>query len=269
MACFTGGVSDELEQIADLNPHMRPAGGLAYSCPYGVCNGDGWVLHEDRNEARPCRCRAARVAKARSSSLNRVIPKRYQGVAFDRAPVSQMDPHLVRVVRRYCQRIDEKLDAGEGIGFHGDVGTGKSSLTYLISQHALRAHRSVAIYTLPQLLSEIRKTYEDSASQSYTGLIERLTQVDLLQLEELAVDRRTSEWVLEQLYTVVNGRYDNERAIVYTADVQSPEQLADHVGARTASRLSEMCGEPIPVFGRDQRVEAGRRLRVERVTETE
>lgn len=259
----------EPEAVADLNPQLRSPHTLDYPCPYGDCGGDGWVLDERLNEARPCRCRPARVAKARSASLNRVIPSRYQGVAFDRPPVNQMDPQLVRVVRRYCDQIDAKLDAGEGIGFHGDVGTGKSSLTYLISQHALRAQRSVAIYTLPQLLSEIRKTYEDSATHTYTGLIERLTQVDLLQLEELAIDRRTNEWVLEQLYTVINGRYDNERAIVYTADVERPEQLAEHIGARAASRLSQMCGEPMPVFGSDQRVELGKRLRVERAVQTE
>jgi DNA replication protein DnaC len=255
--------------IGDLNPHMRSSASLDYSCPYGECAGDGWILEDGTGEARPCRCRATRVAKARTSSLNRIVPKRYQGVSFDRPPVNQMDPHLVRIVRRYCHGIDAKLDAGEGIGFIGDVGTGKSSLTYLITQHALRADRSVAIYTLPQLLAEIRKTYEDSASQTYTQLIARLVEVDLLQLEELAVDRRTNEWALEQLYTIVNGRYDNERAIIYTADVEKPEHLADHVGGRTASRLSQMCGEPLPLFGRDRRVEAGQRLRLERVTQTE
>jgi hypothetical protein len=41
--------------------------------------------------------------------------------------------------------------------------------------------------------------------------------------------------------------------VVLTADVESPDRLGDHVGARTASRLLEMC-EPVPLFGADNRV---------------
>jgi DNA replication protein DnaC len=64
---------------------------------------------------------------------------------------------------------------------------------------------------------------------------------------------RTTEWVLEQLYTVVNDRYQDERSILFTADVEAPHDLGNHVGMRTYSRLMEMCGDPIPMFGEDQR----------------
>jgi len=147
--------------------------------------------------------------------------------------------------------------------FLGSPGTGKSHLAYLISQHALQANRSVAIYTGPRLLDEIRRTYGDDESGSTLDLIDRLTSVELLHIEDLAVARPT-DWVLEQLYNIINGRYENERSIVFTCDLTGddeevgaihPERLADHITARNFSRLMEMCGDPLILAGRDNRLD--------------
>jgi DNA replication protein DnaC len=245
---------DEPARLFDQNPHLSPnARDPRFPCPYGTCDGSGFVLDEEENVARPCRCREQRISLARSRSLLHEIPKKFRHVAFDREPVKDMDPMLVRAVRLFCDRIEEQLEKGQGIWFHGPRGTGKTTLAMLVSQYALRAHRSVAIYTAPRLLTAIRTTYEDDATQSYDSLMERLRGVELLHVEDLAV-ARTTDWVLEQLYTVVNDRYQDERSIMFTADVENPEDLAQHVGSRTYSRLIEMCGDPIPLFGEDNRV---------------
>jgi DNA replication protein DnaC len=247
-------LDDDVRPAFDRNPHLSPtARDPSFPCPYGLCEGTGFVLDDDANVARPCRCRDQRIALARTRSLHHEIPKKFQHVAFDRWPVTEMDPALVRAVRAYCRRIDEMIDTGKGIWFQGERGTGKTTLAMLISQHALRAKRSVAIYTAPRLLAAIRNTYEDDSKQSYDQLMERLRAVELLHIEDLAV-ARTTDWVLEQFYTVVNDRYQDERAILFTADVEAPGLLAEHVGARTYSRLIEMCGDPILMFGSDRRV---------------
>jgi DNA replication protein DnaC len=164
-----------------------------------------------------------------------------------------MDPTVVRAVERYCRTIDEKLDRGEGLWFQGPRGTGKTTLAMLVSKHALEARRAVAIYTVPQLLSEIRNTYDDDSRHDYLELTRRLASADLLHLEDMAV-ARTTDWVLEQLYTIINDRYQDQRSIIFTADVDRPEDLAEHVGARTYSRLIEMCGDPLPLRGEDRRI---------------
>ena len=151
-----------------------------------------------------------------------------------------MEPHTVRHIRRFCERIESKLDDGKGFFFFGDRGTGKTTLAMLIAQHALKARRTVAIYPVPWLLSQIRSTYEQDAQHSYVGLMERLAAVDLLQLDDMAVASQT-DWTLEQLYTIVNRRYEDRRSVVVTAEVDSHEKLGEHIGHRTASRLFEMC----------------------------
>jgi DNA replication protein DnaC len=223
------------------------------ACPFELCDGSGFVIDPDANLARECKCRPIRIGRAKAQALSAVIPKRFRDVAFERPPVVDMDRELVRDVRRYVDAIDANLDAGRGIWIEGDIGTGKTALAMLISKAALAAGRSVAIYSLPRLLAEIRKTFEDGADRSYLELLDRLSEVDLLHVDDVGAER-TNEWVLEQLYAIVNARYEDARAIMITTNL-SPDELRDQIGARTVSRLIEICGDPLPLFGTDRRTE--------------
>jgi DNA replication protein DnaC len=190
------------------------------------------------------------IARAQSSGLSNVIPRRYRAVGFDRPPVTYMPVPVVRVVRRFCDTIETQLDSGRGLWLMGNVGTGKTTLAMLVSRAALDAQRTVAIYSLPRLLAEIRTTFDDASESSYTGLIDRLTAVDLLHVDDVGAER-TSPWVLEQLYSLINARYEAERSLIITTNIQ-PEELPEQIGERTVSRLTEMC-EQIPLYGADLR----------------
>ena len=226
---------------------------MSAPCPVGACDGSGFVIDEATNGAVPCECRPGRINRARARTLSAVIPKRFRGVSFDRAPIVDMDPEIVRVVRRYVEAVDGNLDAGRGLWFTGDVGTGKTTLAMLVSRAALDAGRSVAIYSLPRLLAEIRKTFDEGAERSHLGLLERLAAVDLLHMDDVGAER-TSDWVLEQLYSIVNARYEDERAMIITTNLDHAE-LREQIGERTVSRLIEICGDPLPLYGHDRRMD--------------
>ena len=221
------------------------------SCPYDLCDGSGFRYDEDSNTAYDCRCRPQRVAFAKARSLSAVIPRRYRDVAFDRPPVTEIDHNVVRATRRFTDSVDEQLDAGRGLWFLGPVGTGKTTLAMLVSKAALRSGRSVAIYSLPRLLHEIRDTHR--ADRSHVDLLDRLTAVDLLHIDDVGAER-TTDWVLEELYSIVNGRYEDQRSIVVTTNIQNREALCEQVTERTVSRLTEMC-EELPVVGHDHRMD--------------
>jgi DNA replication protein DnaC len=182
-----------------------------------------------------------------------VLPRRFEQVSFDRPPVTAMPDQVVRVVRDFAAAVDERLRAGRGLWLMGDVGTGKTTLATLVSKAALAAGATVAIYSLPDLVRQIRRTYDEGAGLSDVELIDRLAAVELLQLDDLGAER-TSDWVLEQLYSIVNARYEAERSIVLTTNISDLDELRRQVGERTVSRLTEMC-ELIPVFGADHRME--------------
>lgn len=224
------------------------------SCPLGLCDGSGWIL--DGKDASECECRAERLNRGRSRGISSVIPPRYRGVSLDRPPVSDMarDPQTklaVNEVRAYVDDLHPRLQQGRGLWLFGDTGTGKTTLAMLISKAALEAGRSVAIYSLPKLLARIRRTYDsEPGGDSYLSLFEKLTSVDLLHIDDLGAEKR-SDWVLEQLYALVNERYEAQRSIVITTNLPHPE-LEEQIGSRTVSRLTQICDE-VEVRGDDRR----------------
>jgi DNA replication protein DnaC len=227
------------------------------ACPVGACDGSGWILGPE-DVARPCECREARLKRGRMRGVASAIPPRYRGVSFDRPPVSDMASQIetkdaVKRVGAFIDDLDPNLKAGRGLWLFGDTGTGKTTLAMLVSKAATELGHSVAIYSLPKLLARIRRTYDDEAgSDSYGAFFERLTSVDLLHIDDFGAEKR-SDWVLEQLYALVNERYEDERSILLTTNL-AVDKLEDQIGARTVSRLTETC-EQIPLFGTDRRPE--------------
>jgi DNA replication protein DnaC len=249
---------------------------MAATCPDGRCDGSGFLYDEQTRRARPCSCRPGRIARKRAAAVAGRIPKAFREVAWEREPLPSIQrayPHVAREVRRYCDAISEQLGAGRGLWFTGPTGTGKTTLAMLISRTALQASHTVAIYSLPRLLAMLRETFREDSPYSLSQLVDMLCAVDLLHIDDVGAEQSTP-WVLEQLYTVVNTRYEDRRAVILTTnligeqrrrpshvpedewDARPDAELRAQIGERTVSRLYEMCGDPLPMFGEDRRLES-------------
>lgn len=235
------------------------------ACPLGVCDGSGWILGPE-DVARPCECREDRLRRGRIRGVASAIPPRYRGVSFDRPPVSDMlrdmsSRHVVSAVRGYVDDLDANLDSGKGMWLMGNTGTGKTTLGMLVAKAALAAGRTAAVYFTPKLLTQIRQTYQATDSEdAYDAFFRRLTSVDLLYIDDLGSERHT-DWVVEQLYALVNERYENQRSMLVTSNARQDveegrRQLEEQIGSRTVSRLIEICDDPLPLFGPDRREQA-------------
>jgi DNA replication protein DnaC len=283
-------------------------------CPFGECDGSTWVLDEESGQAHPCRCREQRIRQAASGGVGTGIGRRFLEVSFEREPIVSLDRVVLRQVRTFVRSLEDNLEAGRGLWFDGPVGTGKTSLAILVAKAAKQAGRSYAVYPVPRLLAEIKRTFDRDASDSYLGFFQRLCSVDVLVLDDLGAEKQT-EWVLEQLYSIVNERWQDQRSIVVTTNIpdEDPEaptvalragvrelrsvvsggrydgrdldelrriverlervtaeaaaldvaglfdpiaRLRRQVGARTVSRLVEICYDPIPIMGPDRRMAA-------------
>ena len=228
---------------------------MSAPCPDGRCDGSGFLFDEVKRTARPCSCRPLRIARKKATAVQGRLPRRFREVSFDREPLVSLEyraPHVVRAVRNYCRNIGANLDEGRGLWLFGSTGTGKTTLAMLISKTAMEADRTVAIYSLPRLLGMLRGSYDDDAMYSLEELIDRLSAVDLLHIDDVGAEQ-SSPWVLEQLYSIVNTRYEDGKAIVVTTNLGDLE-LRAQIGDRTVSRLHEMC-ETFPLEGDDQRLE--------------
>jgi DNA replication protein DnaC len=294
--------------------NLRPVPDEERGCPLGECDGSTWILDEATGQARACRCREQRIRQAASGGIGTGIGRRFLEVSFEREPIVSLDPVVLRRVRAFIRGLAENLDDGRGLWFDGPVGTGKTSLAILVAKAAKQAGRSYAVYPVPRLLAEIKRTFDRDASDSYLGFFRRLCYVDLLVLDDLGAEKQT-EWVLEQLFSIVNERWQDRRSIVVTTNIPDPDpeapglllragvrelrelagtgrldrrdlddlrriverlervtvelgaldvasdfdpiaRLRRQVGARTVSRLVEICDDPIPIMGPDLRMAA-------------
>jgi DNA replication protein DnaC len=250
------------------------------ACPLGRCDGTGW-LDTDEGAVTPCECRTRRRPRSRGPFGSRV-PKRYIGVSFDRPPLLHMasapeSKRVVEHVKAYTSELSEQLEAGRGLWLTGDVGTGKTTLAMAVAVAAENLGLSVAVYSQAKLLRDIAATFKaERAEESTHLLISFLTSVDLLQIDDLGgakpavpegaddnrsgarLDRanRARDWAADQLFEIVDERYSSRRAMVVTTNLDEA-QLEEQIGARTVSRLVEICGDPLTIYGNDQRYRVG------------
>jgi DNA replication protein DnaC len=238
-----------------------------FDCPDG-CDANGFLFDEETRSAYPCSCREERLRRRMHADMEdnvgRYAPSRFQNLSFDALPLSgiaEVNGTAASNVRRFAGQVEANVRAGRGFWLLGHKGTGKTTLAYYVAQEARRAGLSVLTRNTTDLLNELRESYKPDAQPTTREIINAVTHVDLLHLEDVSVPR-PNDWVLEQLYTIVNRRYEYNKAIIFTSDSPhgapiKPDALEDHIGPRTFSRLRQMVGEPFLMTGADYRMEVG------------
>ncbi|HBG10491.1 MAG TPA: hypothetical protein DDX25_10820 [Firmicutes bacterium] len=119
----------------------------------------------------------------------------------------------------------EKINDGKGLILAGPSGTGKTHLAAAIANE-LRSRFSVAFVYLPTLLEKMRMTNVP---------LEPLLHADLLVVDDLGSERAT-DWTMERLLIIVDGRLNNLKPTVFTTNYDL-QDLDKRVGMRVASRV--------------------------------
>ena len=136
-----------------------------------------------------------------------------------------------------------------GLFFVGDPGVGKTHLAVAILKQVILTRGARGIfYDTRDLLKLIRSTYNDANKTTELDVLRPVMEADLLVLDDLGAEK-TSEWVEETLNLIVNTRYNERRATIFTSNYPDlpPDSnpavitLHDRIGFRMRSRLHEMC----------------------------
>lgn len=230
---------------------------MAVSAYCADCDHTGFRVDETTNTAYPCPCRAAAQSRRRARKMTRAVPARYATVALEREPLLSLDDRVRARLRAYVRGMDQRIEAGSGLWLGGERGTGKTSAAALLVMEASRRGYAAGFHPLAELLVRIRRTYDQPAGAERQGdheeqLIDQLSELDLLVIDDMGVVKATP-WVLQQLYVIVNRRYNEQRATVITTDLDR-EELARVLGWRVVSRLVEMTGQPVLFAGPDLRM---------------
>jgi len=131
----------------------------------------------------------------------------------------------------------------QGLFFYGSVGTGKTHLAAAIANEVMtRLMAPVLFGTSTALLSRIKSGWADKSDEEALNM---LCTVPLLIIDDLGKEyaKRNADgwsWVHEQLYHVINRRYEDYLPVIVTTNFDLPE-LEKKIDASVVSRIIESC----------------------------
>lgn len=217
-----------------------------------------WYYHpctpkcEEKNDQREWEMsrRSARVENLRERSG---LSKRMKGYALANFDPYANPPETMKATERvesYLRNWEENREAGRGLYFCGNVGTGKTHLAVAVMNELISRKRVPSLFvTVPELLDNLRGAYM-IPGRDLDEWMEAVKNADLLVLDDLGAEKSTA-WVQERVFVIVNHRYREALPTIFTSNIE-PDDLPAQLGERTASRIIAMT-EGIRLNGNDYR----------------
>lgn len=192
-----------------------------------------------------------RERKSRQRKMERLIraskiPKAMKRCTFDTF-ITTGDP-MIRTAKGLAMA---SVEDGASIILGGGTGVGKTHLAIAMVQEAVSRGRDALFVPVVDLLDEIRSGYDEGTADA---IQEAVKEADCVALDDLGAQRSTS-WVSERLFSVIDARYRLGKQTVITTNACSMSQLEKMLGergARIVSRLTEMA-QPLFIKARDFR----------------
>lgn len=240
------------------------------TCP--KCQGTSWVMVESggRNLAKRCDCYKQNRSAALLAEAN--LPQRYAECTFANFEVhNDSHKHALKISQQFVKNFPVQ---DIGLLFQGPCGVGKTHLSVAIINELIRKKGASCYFCdFRELIRNIQNTYSSDSAMTESEVISPVFQKKVLVLDELGA-KRTSPWVEETVFYIINNRYNNKKVTLFTSnyidegeeeeDKRDPyfkrteftkraeESLVDRIGIRLRSRIYEMC-KIIDVWGDDYR----------------
>lgn len=203
-----------------------------------------------------CRCRAEELEKEREAEERKKTMRLAKELRRAGMPESDMqgwtfansdneNPRLIQAAKSYVDNFDKLKPFGKGLLLYGDCGTGKTYAAACI----VNALIDQGIPCLMTNFSRVINTlWSIEKKQEY---IDAFNQYSLLVLDDLGAERQ-SEYVAEQVFNVIDGRYRAKLPLIVTTNLSLREMTAPGANKRIYERLLERC-HPVEVSGESRR----------------
>jgi DNA replication protein DnaC len=224
-------MSSQSEAILSLIPKKCPVHDQDFPCL--VCEQEAREREEQDRKEREARERE-RFAHPEYILGNFGVGKRYQAYSFDNFNGGEK---IKTVLQNFVkQPFDVVLMGGPGCGkTHLAVAT----LREVVKAGKIRDTQSGAQFiTAPELLMEIRRTYNSKEGKDESEIVSRYAGYNLLILDDIGAEQVT-DWAVTMLYLIIDKRYRNMAPTIITTNL-SLQEAEERLSMRIASRMSDM-----------------------------
>ncbi len=193
--------------------------------------------HPDFGKLQLCVCRRRSVSEhmrkklfafSNLSALSHLTFENFEPRGRVGIPVEQANAleRAYTVARRYAQSLRGWLL------LQGNYGCGKTHLAAAIANFAVEMNIPTLFLTVPDLLDNLRFSYNDPES-TFEQRFEEVRTVRLLVLDDFGTQNATP-WAQEKLFQILNYRYINRLPLVVTTNLSLAE-----IEPRIRSRLQD------------------------------
>lgn len=170
------------------------------------------------------------------------IPQRFMNKTLETFSArDRIRKELLRNAELYVNQfnLSRPGECDRGLLMIGSVGCGKTHLAIAILQRIIEKGYTGLYYNSPNLLRDIRATFDESSTLTEDDLLEEVTTTDLLVFDDVGAENST-QFVLDRFYLIINERYEGGKPIIVTTNLDQGA-LENRLGSRIVSRLLEMC----------------------------
>jgi DNA replication protein DnaC len=217
------------------------------ACP--ECGGTGFriVARDGREFAERCACRRTEAADFLSACQ---VPPRYANCSLEHfEPGNPSLEAALLACTRYCEGYphDGPTQAGLGLLFTGPSGIGKTHLAVAVLRELVtRKGARGQFWDFHSLVRRIKDSYNPETRTTELQVLEPVVEVDALLLDDLGAWKMT-DWMLDTLFFILNGRYMAKRATLITTNFEDrdPEEVRQDGSFRRREYLVERVGRPL------------------------
>ncbi len=172
------------------------------------------------------------------------VPPKYMNCSFENFQIVNENKKAYSLCKDYIGNPSESLF------IYGGWGVGKTHLAAAITRELLLMGKNVIFISIPRMLYEIRKAFQDDARKTEDACIERYLSCNFLILDDFGIEK-TTEWTRQTLDYIIYERDSNLKPTIITSNL-SLDEISRKVDGRISSRLAGM-GRIIRIGGPDFR----------------
>ena len=191
-------------------------------------------------------------AERKEKYLNRIFNQSNVNASLSDATVNSYQPQNEHQVHAKSTAIEYvkgfSIDEPKSLILQGSYGTGKSHLAYAVAKAIKQQGYSVAFMHIPMLMERIKATYNRNATETTDELVQLLSSIDLLVLDDIGVEN--TEHTLNKLFSIVDNRVGKNN--IFTTNFSDKELNQNMNWQRINSRMKQNA-RTVRVLGDDFR----------------